>query len=135
MAIKFVQMTCPACKGEVVVDKDAKEAYCTYCRAKLIVDDGIERSEHTSRVIDDAEIIKAEAERTKAETERMKMEYEMQQKADNHKLKWKIIKVILIVFLFITVIAYIDDTIGYGSGGVIVVMIVIACGYLFSRKR
>ena len=48
---------CPNCGAPV--GKDAK--FCSQCGSPIVIDDGVKRSEHTYRKVDEARIREAEA--------------------------------------------------------------------------
>ena len=56
--MKVVPLYCPNCGAPV--GKDAK--FCSQCGSPIVIDDGIKRSEHTIRHIDEARIRESETE-------------------------------------------------------------------------
>lgn len=55
--MKVVALYCPNCGAPV--GKDAK--FCSQCGSPIVIDDGVKRSEHTYRKVDEARIREAEA--------------------------------------------------------------------------
>ena len=55
--MKVVPLYCPNCGAPV--GKDAK--FCSQCGSPIVIDDGVKRSEHTVRHIDEARIRESEA--------------------------------------------------------------------------
>lgn len=62
-------LKCPAC-GAPVTSKDGKQPnFCEYCGQRLVITDGVKRSEHTYHKIDEARIREAEVRMKEAEIE------------------------------------------------------------------
>ena len=59
MSIRFTAVKCPECGAELNIEEGRKQAYCTYCGTKILINND---NEHIYRTIDEAEIKKAEAE-------------------------------------------------------------------------
>lgn len=62
MAVKLVPIQCPACGANISYEDGRKVLYCSYCGAKIVVDQYNE-NEHIYRHIDDADIKRAETDR------------------------------------------------------------------------
>lgn len=93
MAIKFIQVKCPACGGEVVLQQDTKEAFCTHCRAQLLLDNDHEFV-YKNIKRDEADIIRAETERMVKMKQLEKEEREAKEEQIENEKKRKI-KIIL----------------------------------------
>ena len=57
MAIQFVSVKCPECDAVLSIEKDRNMAFCTYCGAKIMLNN---ENEHVYRKIDEARIREAE---------------------------------------------------------------------------
>ena len=64
--IDFVSAKCPECGAALQVEKNRKEAFCTYCGAKVLIHN---ENEHIYRTVDEAELKKAEVEAKRIEAE------------------------------------------------------------------
>ena len=56
--MKLMNMRCSNCGAELEIDADRKQAFCSYCGAKLLFDD--EEIHITSRIVDEARLKEAE---------------------------------------------------------------------------
>lgn len=61
MSIKIKPVKCPVCGAPITNQSGAPQIFCSYCGQRLVIDDGVKRSEHTYRKIDEARIREAEA--------------------------------------------------------------------------
>lgn len=61
MAIELVSVKCPDCGATLNIESDRKQAFCTYCDAKVVIDNGRDY-EFTYHKVDDAEVKRAETE-------------------------------------------------------------------------
>ena len=52
--MKLIKLTCANCGAELELDADRKQAFCTYCGAKQLIDD------ESIRIIDEARLKEAE---------------------------------------------------------------------------
>ncbi len=115
--MKFVPIQCPCCNANINADIEKKVMYCGHCGTQIYIDDEVKRYEYTHRIIDDAEIKRAEAEKMraevkikKAEAEVKKAEIEMMQAEINRKtsrggdIAAVAFGFLLFVFLFIMLI-------------------------------
>ncbi len=59
MAIQFVSVKCPECNAVLSIEKDRNMAFCSYCGAKIMLNN---ENEHVYREIDEARIREAELE-------------------------------------------------------------------------
>ena len=62
-------LTCPSCGATLEKPVESNYTFCSYCGTKCFVDDGVERTEHTERFVDETEAKKIEAD---LEKERLK---------------------------------------------------------------
>ena len=60
MDVKLVSVKCPECGATLDIEEDRRQAFCTYCGAKVILQN---ENEHIYRHIDEAEVKQAETER------------------------------------------------------------------------
>ena len=56
--MKLIRLNCSNCGAQLELDADRKQAFCTYCGAKLLLDD--ESIHITNRIIDEARLKEAE---------------------------------------------------------------------------
>jgi len=57
--MKLVSMKCPNCGADLDIDPEGKKSFCSYCGAKLMLDD--DQSIHiTKRIVDEARLKEAE---------------------------------------------------------------------------
>lgn len=66
--VKMVPLICPKCGADLEVKEDTKTCFCTYCGAKLIIDDGSE----TVTINKNININKVTRDETKIEEARLK---------------------------------------------------------------
>lgn len=62
--MKFITLKCPECGATLNLDNSQKEYFCTYCGAKILLDEEIQRQDIKieNRIVDEAAI---EKEKTK----------------------------------------------------------------------
>ena len=60
MAIKLISVKCPECNAVLDLEENRKQAFCTYCGTKILINN---ENEYTYRHIDEAGIKRAETER------------------------------------------------------------------------
>ena len=70
--MKMIKFECPDCKANLKIEADRKMAFCQYCGCQVYLDDGVKRSEHVVRKVDEARIKEAE---TKKEIKIKEIEY------------------------------------------------------------
>ena len=58
--INLVSIKCPDCGAALSIEEGRKQAFCTYCGARLLIEN---KNEYVIRKIDEAEIIKQQKER------------------------------------------------------------------------
>ena len=102
MGIEFVVLKCPQCGAQLQIENGRKQAYCSYCGAKILIHN---ENEYIHRTIDEAEIVKTEADR-----EIRLKELEMRNKNTN-LLKW----VAILYFAFVAVL-FIISLVGDATG-------------------
>lgn len=102
MATKLITVKCPECGASLQIEKGRRIAYCTYCGAKVIIDN---ENEHIYRKIDEAEIKRAEAD------EKIRMrEMDLEEKESaTYKMLLKAWIISLAIFIFIGIIGAITD--------------------------
>ena len=74
---------CPSCGADLEIKDGKNIAFCPYCGSKVTYDDGVERSEHTERTIDEAKI-------KEMELEAKRLEFEERENIRNDKESFKI---------------------------------------------
>lgn len=58
--LKLISVKCPDCGASLSIEEGRKQAFCTYCGAKVLIQND---NEHVFRTIDEAAVAKAEAEK------------------------------------------------------------------------
>lgn len=121
--MKIVSVKCPECGASLQIEDDRKQAFCSYCGAKVLLEN---ENEYTYHHIDEAEV-------KQAETERMirmrQLEViEKQQKADQ---KIRVVKII--ASLLLTVGGVMLIVIGHMVG--LLLLIAAVCVRPFKRKK
>ena len=88
MSIDLVSLKCPDCGAQLNIEQGRKEAFCSYCGAKIVVNN---ENEHIYRYIDEAALKRAETEhmvrmneerRRALEDERKRAQEEDQRRAE-----------------------------------------------------
>lgn len=90
MDVKLVSVKCPECGATLDIEEDRRQAFCTYCGAKVILQN---ENEHIYRHIDEAEVKQAETERI---IRLKKMEFAEKRLSDYRRMRSLKIKVALI---------------------------------------
>ncbi len=96
--MKMYQLKCPACGGDIEIEKDRNSCFCSYCGTKVYVDDETYKVEITKNVnyhktyTDEAKIRKIESEERMQER---KLAAEREERKNN---KWSALGTVLIVF-------------------------------------
>lgn len=72
-------INCPSCGADLEIKDGKNIAFCPYCGSKVKYDDGVERSEHTERTIDEAKI-------KEMELEAKRLEFEEREDIRNNKM-------------------------------------------------
>ena len=81
MAIRFISIKCPECGASLEIEEGRKQAFCTYCGAKVLIYDE-NHHEYTYRTIDEASLLQANV--------RLK-ELEYEEKKRKSKVRWTIL--------------------------------------------
>ena len=68
MSVEFISMKCPECGASFNLEKGRQECFCSYCGAKILVNN---QNEYVFRHIDEAEIKQAEVAMKYAENEQL----------------------------------------------------------------
>lgn len=87
MTIRIKPVKCPGCGAPIVNQSGRPQIYCSYCGQQLIIDDGVKRSEHTYRKIDEARIREAEARIKVAEAKERQEAIRAKQEAERARRK------------------------------------------------
>lgn len=136
MAVQFISMECPKCGAPLQIEAGRKEAYCSYCGAKVLV---VNDNEYVFRHIDEAGVIKAETERM---VQMKQMEIEDQKRVEAKEAKsqdQKYFAIALVVgaaiFLLGTIVqgAVPDSQVGASVGGTGILVIIAA--FLLRRLK
>lgn len=104
MAINLVSIKCPDCGAALDVEEGRKQLFCSYCGAKVLVDN---ENEHIIRHVDEAEIKKAESNQViqlkRAEVDKTVQlkKLEIDDRSRIEKERVKIIKIITFLVLII----------------------------------
>lgn len=104
--MRVLLVKCPECGATLHIEEDRKRAFCTYCGAKVLLEN---ENEHVYRHIDEAKIIQAETAHL-VRLRQMEMA-EKQQLANQKILKLKIIISLTLATIGILMIAF-----GYIAG-------------------
>ena len=59
-SLNLVSVKCPDCGAALSIEEGRKQAFCSYCGAKLLIEN---KNEYVIRKIDEAEVAKQEKER------------------------------------------------------------------------
>ena len=59
--MKMFELKCPSCGATLNVAEEQRQLYCQYCGTKIIVDDGVQRTEIKHVIRDEARLKEAEA--------------------------------------------------------------------------
>ena len=103
MAVNLISVKCPDCGATLNIEEGRKQAFCTYCGAKILINN---ENEYIYRHIDEAQVKQAETE----QIIRLKqLELEAKKMASDEKLMSLKIKISLALFalgLALTIIGY-----------------------------
>lgn len=107
-------LICPSCGATLEKPVESNYTFCSYCGTKSFVDDGVERTEHTERFVDEAEFKKIDAE---LERERLRfLDKERERKSSS---RWFLVFLILwigiIVFCLSMAFIFDDSSSSFGS--------------------
>lgn len=81
--VELISLTCPNCSATMQIEKNRKEAYCTYCGTKMIVHNNNEKIVHH---IDYAAIAKVDAD-LEIEMQKMRMAADERRRKDEEREK------------------------------------------------
>lgn len=96
MAVKFVSEKCPECGATLSIEEGRKEAFCTYCGAKILISN---ENEHVYHNIDEAQIIQAKTDRM------VKLkQIELAEREDSRIKQGKSIRIISTILLFFVMV-------------------------------
>lgn len=104
--VKVLLVKCPECGATLHIEEDRARAFCTYCGAKVLLEN---ENEHVYRHIDDAKIIQAE---TAHLVKLRQMEMAEKQQIANQK----ILKLKIIISLILATIGILMLVFGYIAG-------------------
>ena len=109
--MELISIKCPDCGAALDIEAGRKQAFCTYCGAKVIIDN--ERDvEYTYRHVDEADIKRAENERIVRLRELELAEKERADEENAKKTKTIISVILAFVGILLMVIGF-TVTIGY----------------------
>lgn len=113
MSIELVSVKCPDCGATLNIESNRKQAFCTYCGAKVIVDNGRDY-EFTYHKVDDAEVKRAETEQA-VRLKELEMEEKRREDAKAARKKKTIISIVLTIMgLSILIVAATSNIGGKG---------------------
>ena len=130
MGLQFIAVKCPECAADLSIEEGRTTAYCTYCGAKIMINN---ENEYIYRRVDEARIREAEIER-----ELMLKELEIQDKEFSRR---RVIRtagfIIALVFVLVGIPLTLLGEIGYMllSIGLCIGSCVLAFGGNDNRKR
>ena len=104
--MKITSLKCPECNGILNVDKNLQQCYCTYCGAKIVLQD---EYHHTKTYIDQARI-------KEAEVEQIRVEHEYSEKEERRKAKLLILKIKVVATALLIIIGSILVFLGFNLG-------------------
>ena len=102
--LNLISVKCPDCGASLSIEEGRKQAFCTYCGAKVLIQNS---NEHIYRTIDEAEIAKQEKERELALKEKEIRLREIEAESEHDKRGTKMILAIfgglflLVILLFL----------------------------------
>ena len=105
--MKILPIECPNCHASLKIDAGRKTPngvyYCQFCGSAINIDDGVKRTEHTYRKVDEARILEAENERIKLNNQREqeRMQYHFEREERKRKIIRKLIPFALIAILIL----------------------------------
>jgi len=140
MSIKIISVKCPECGATLNIEENRKQAFCSYCGAKVLLQND---HEYVYRHIDEAGIKKAETDQM---IQLRKMELEEKRRAEEAKTeKLKIIMslslatigILMIIFGTMAGKASGDSNSGYYTISLVGMFPLMASGYiwLFSKNN
>ena len=110
MPINLISVKCPDCGATLNIEEGRKQAFCTYCGAKILINN---ENEHIYRHIDEAQVKQAETE----QIIRLKqLELEEKKRASKEKMTMLKTKISLSLFLCGLLMVFIGFFAGHMSG-------------------
>lgn len=106
MSVEMISVKCPECGAALSLEEGRKEAFCTYCGAKILVHND---NEYTVNIRDDANIKYAETDQIVSLKKIEMMEKAAQDRKNVRKIK-------IIISLVLATVGIIMMTAGYGLG-------------------
>ena len=103
MAVKFIAIKCPECGATLSIEEDRKQAFCTYCGAKVLVQND---NEHVYRHEDVAQMTYAETDRLIRLKELEIQEREREERKRAKKIKIIVCLIIIVAGLIIAPLCY-----------------------------
>ncbi len=94
--MKMFELKCPSCGATLNVAEEQRQLYCQYCGTKIIVDDGVRRTEIKHVIRDEARLKEAEAYEN-VELAEIELEREWQDNRRRSMKRWG--RICLILFL------------------------------------
>ena len=94
--MKLIKLTCPDCGATMEISQDRKVYFCTYCGAKILVDNESKTIKH---------IIIDESKNSEIELEKLKYLNEIEKRKERSKL-FAIASIFLILAIIVTFIAF-----------------------------
>ena len=85
---------CPSCGADIEIKDGKNIAFCPYCGSKIIFDDGVDRTEHIERNVDEAKIKEIEY-KTK------KLEFIERENDKDRKIGWVEICITIIIIAWV----------------------------------
>ena len=101
--LNLVSVKCPDCGAALSIEEGRKQAFCTYCGAKVLIQND---NEHVYRTIDEAEIAKQEKEKEIALREKEIRLKEIEVEAANHKQAVKMSLAIIGGMIFLVIVLF-----------------------------
>ena len=91
--LKLISVKCPDCGASLSIEEGRKQAFCSYCGAKVLIQND---NEHVFRTIDEAAVTKAEAEK---EIRLKELETEKANKKQENKTTIIMLALVMVFFL------------------------------------
>lgn len=108
--MKVIEIKCPNCSAQLKTSSDRRMLFCEYCGTRIILDDGVVRSEHTENI----NINNTQKHVNEAKLQRLEYEREIRnQKLEEEKKKKESAKRFGIVFSIVLVIAIAFGSLAY----------------------
>ena len=95
MSIKLISVKCPECGASLSIEEDRKQAFCSYCGAKILIHN---ENEYIFHYVDEASVKKAENERKTIEINEKIWQEERNEEQEKHRNGIKIIIIGAVLF-------------------------------------